>query len=651
MAPFNQNRTFCVLSRHRLFGVLVCGLFLLCCAVVEANSQPDKKPAGGFSIKKDAAGKYWFVDPQGNPFLSIGINNIIAKPFRPKPDTRYYDPVPNQFASLDGWKQDVLKILQQNGFNTIGAWSDAPLYDGTVYGTVCLYVAGYADDRCLEGLRPGFEDRIRENIALMLDRYPDSARTFGVFLDNEMPWFGHGAWGDISNYTLLEKALSLPDKDPAKQSAVDFLKQRHDSAETLSKAWGKPLASWQGLTFDYARSCISRQASDDRQAFVEYAAQAFYKTAAATVRQLLPGKLILGTRFAAYAPEPVIRACGRYCDVISFNDYQPLPSTDPDMLARYWIWGGGKPLMVTEFSWRAQENTSGNPNTGGAGAVVKTQAQRAENYRQYVRDLLSYPMVIGAHWFEFADQSPQGRFDGENSNYGIVDIHHQPYTELLAAMKQTNAEAKKLHAQSAHQIPESLPRPKAVVFQPSQRPDRPPFIELLNSPIKGPELFLAPDAKMEIKKESNFLEIPIDTGNQWGCGVFFFGPDVFKSSPGTDYVTNMDGYSAMELDAAIGKETVFDVFLDEAGIGAPNAVSYDTSAGDDAEGFLIPANQGAGTRFVYRFELKNLQARNDWGNQKGLRKVDMHAMKGVSLFFHGGQGQDTIRIYSLKLVR
>ena len=105
------------------------------------------------------------------------------------------------------------------------------------------------------------------------------------------------------------------------------------------------------------------------------------------------------------------------------------------------------------------------------------------------------------------------------------------------------------------------------------------------------------------------------------------------------------------IGCTVGDSTVFDLFLDEAGVAAPNAPSYDTSGGDDAEGFLIPSNRGSGKRTRYCFELKNLQARKDWGNQKGMRKVDIHAIKGISLYFHGGQGEDTIRLYSLKLVR
>jgi len=624
-----------------LFGLVAC-LTAGCCL-----------GTGQFSVKADANGKYWFVDPQGKQFLSIGINDILPEPPRPKPNTQYYNPVINQFkGDFNAWKKDVFKILQEAGFNTLGAWSDGRLYDGPIYGTVCLYVASHEKNRCLEGLRPGFEERIKKNAQIILDIYPHMDNVFGVYLDNEMAWYGHAAWGDIPNYTLLESALLLPKEDSAHQAAANFLKKRYGSADAMSKAWGKPLASWDDLTFDYARSSVNKESLDARTVFIAFAADAFFKTACDTVRRILPGKLILGTRFADYAPEPVIAACGRYCDVISFNNYRVTPAADSDMLARYWLWGGKKPLMVTEYAWRAKENSSGNPNSGGAGAVVQTQAQRAQNYSCYLEDLLSYPMVIGAHWFEFADQSPQGRWDGENSNYGIVDIHHRPYKELLAAMKKTNAGIETLHARSDRQAPQSLPQPKAVIFEPGQYPGRPPFIDVLNTPPAGePELYHAPDAQIDLKKEADCLVISFDTGKEWGCGVLFFGPKEFANAASPVHAADMGGYSAIELDAVIGTNIVFDLFVDEAGIGPINAASYDTSGGDDGEGFLIPSIQGKQQRQVYRLELKNLEPRTNWGNQKGARKVDVHSIKGMSLFFHGGQGKDQIKVYSLKWVR
>lgn len=617
-----------------------------------AQLAPAASNAKAFRVTQDSAGKCWLVDPQGSRFLSLGVNNIRPEPWRPTPGTQFFNPLPTQYnGNLTAWKEDVWKLLQEHGLNTLGAWSDGGLYDGPLYGTVCLYVASYAADRCLEGLRPGFADRVKENTQIMLDTYPHLDNVFGVFLDNEMPWFGHGAWGDVPNHTLLEVALNLPAEDEARRAAVRFLQSRYDSPEALSSAWGKPLASWDGLTFAYARSCVSAAAQQDRADFVALAAEAFYKTACETVRQILPGKLILGTRYAEYAPQPVIEACGRHCDIISFNHYTRNPQADRDLLARYWIWGGQKPLIVTEFSWRAEENTSGNPNSGGAGGVVKTQAQRAQNYSRYVEDLLACPMVVGAHWFEFADQSPQGRFDGENSNYGIVDIHNRPYTELLTAMKQTNEAAKKLHADSPRQAPESLPKPKAVTFEPGQYPGRPPAVDLLEAPVKGPEIFHAADASLDIKQTDKTLIVQIDTGSDWGGGVSFYGPAQFKNSSGPQYSTNLGGYTAIEIDATIPKDVFFDFYLDEAGVGPANAPSYDSSCGDDCESFTLPALQGVGSRHTYRLELADLQPRTNWGSQKGLRKIDVASLKGVALYFHGGQGTQQIRLFSMKLVR
>jgi agarase len=86
------------------------------------------------------------------------------------------------------------------------------------------------------------------------------------------------------------------------------------------------------------------------------------------------------------------------------------------------------------------------PNTNGAGPLVPTEAQRAAAYQRYVTAALSKPAIVGLHWFEHADQPAEGRFDGENSNFGIVTINDDVYEKLTQVMKSVNAEAEALHA-------------------------------------------------------------------------------------------------------------------------------------------------------------------------------------------------------------
>jgi len=608
----------------------------------------------GFTVKQDVNGKFWFVDPQGRNFLSIGINNITPSAWNPRPNTDYYDAAKTVFGGdYTKWKDDVSRILNKNGFNTLGAWSDPGLYDNQVYGTICLYVTGYSNERCFDGFKPDFEQNVLENARQMLSKYKNTENVIGFFLDNEMPWYGRNGWEDVPNYTMLEAAIELPVSHPAHQAAKQFLKSRYPAESSFNEAWGGNLNSWDDVNIGTLRRCLNEKTQKDRAEFTYLAAEKFFAPACRVVRQLAPGKLILGVRFAGHgAPAGAIEACGKYCDVVSFNNYQILPKADERMLASYYILSGRKPLMVTEYSWRARENTSGNPNSGGAGAVVETQAQRAESYKTYVGSMLSYPMVIGAHWFEFADQSPQGRFDGENSNYGVVDIKHRPYTELLVAMAQTNVMLSKIHAESGINAFKSLPEQTKVIFEPAQHPERPPTLNLLKCEfVRGPELFCAPDANVSLKQQPNALTIEYNTGGDWGCGVLFFGPKMYSLSRGPSFATDLSGYSALEIDACVPKGVSFEAVADEAGVAESTSFNYNTEAGDDGESFAFKTTSGTGKRETIRFNFNELTIRKTWGNQRGARRFDLNAMKGFGLYVHGGQSRGQIDLYSFCLVR
>ena len=77
---------------------------------------------------------------------------------------------------------------------------------------------------------------------------------------------------------------------------------------------------------------------------------------------------------------------------------------------------------------------------------MPTQAERAVAYRRYAVAAVSQPAIVGFHWFEHADQPAEGRFDGENSNFGIVTINDEVYEKLTQTMKSVNAEADAVHA-------------------------------------------------------------------------------------------------------------------------------------------------------------------------------------------------------------
>ena len=77
---------------------------------------------------------------------------------------------------------------------------------------------------------------------------------------------------------------------------------------------------------------------------------------------------------------------------------------------------------------------------------MKNQVERAVAYRYYVEQPAADPLVIGTHWFEWIDEPPAGRADGESMGIGILDVTDRPYPELLAAMRTTHQRLLDVHS-------------------------------------------------------------------------------------------------------------------------------------------------------------------------------------------------------------
>jgi len=603
--------------------------------------------APSYSVTKDQDGRYWFQSPDGKRLFSAGINNIASLPFRPREGTQFYQPLvstfPNDFAA---WSTSVRSILTAAHFNTVGAWSDpAVAASPGIYRTPVLYAAGTESDRCLDTFRPGFESRVRTNVEAMLAKYPDRSDILGVFLDNEMPWFGINAWDAPLNYTVLERAFTLPDADPARLAAIEFLKSKHKTIEGLNAAWGITAPDWSKLSADHLSTSTNAASLADREAFVGIAAERFYTVAAAEVRRIAPELLILGSRFAGDAPLSVITACGKVSDVVSVNYYSGA-KVPARVLAKFHV-TTGKPLMITEFSWRAKENQSGNPNSRGAGAVLLTQAERAAHYSEFVEDLAQYPMVIGTCWFEWADQSPQGRFDGEDSNYGVVDIRHGRYEALLTAMAATNAKLHDLHAKSTRPAPTQILPPESITLKSGQQPGRPPQVSLLADWIQNPDVWGASDASLSYVMSNKVCHITYTPGLSYGAGISFYLPTSSRSTnvgdPAT-IVADADGYTQVVLEAEAPAGVELNFVLAEA-----NCVKPGSSKLDDGEAFLSDPIIAKAGRQTYRISLTDFKLNLFHGSQSGSKAIDMSSLGIVGLQFKGGPSQGQAKLYSFTL--
>ncbi len=414
---------------------------------------------------------FWLVDPDGGRFLSKGVNTVCFDPDQVRNTHRapYADTCRKKYGGQHSWRVAVANRLANWNFNTLGCWSDelvasagsSPLATTPTIALGASFRLHRPDEVFPDVFDPAFSGHIRASAKDRCTKRRNEAGLLGTFIDNELYWSPD--WRGAEE--LLTLFLNLPAHRPGRVAAILRLEERYREFSQFNAVWRTPARSWEEFgTIGHVEAPFFRMPpggqndaleakanqanpvrsafSADCDAFVAVVAEAYFQLCVAAIRAVDPNHLVIGSRFG-YQPQPnVIAAAGRYVDVVSSNCYDLDASAAIDAYA-----ATGKPCLISEFSFRGDD--SGLPNTNGAGPRVASQTERAQCFERYVTAALKKPAVVGYHWFEHADQPAEGRFDGENSNYGTVTIEDNVYAELTETMTRVNATAEQIHAKAA----------------------------------------------------------------------------------------------------------------------------------------------------------------------------------------------------------
>jgi hypothetical protein len=414
---------------------------------------------GYFSVREEE-GRAWLIDPDGERFFSIGacVTNPQAY-FAPDLGyAPYYLNILERYGSEAAWADATVDRLRAWGFNSLGAWSAPELFRGRIPYTTVLYLSGSA---WLEGDFPdyygdAFADRVAQVIAEQVAPRADDPELIGYFLDNEMRWGPD--WRGASD--LFAGYFAFPAESAGKRALIAFLRDRYDGdVAAFNRTWGTEIAAFDDLLAVTAVEPVSlipaRRA--DREAFLRRTAERFFAACHDAIRDADPNHLILGARFVSWTtPRAVAEAIAPYSDVVSVNHYMVAPafvgpmgalrrlidSLDPLPLLREFHETTGRPILISEWSIRAMD--AGLPNTVPPDfffVTVNTQAERADYFERVAREAFADGFIVGYHWFSYMDEPPEGRFDGENSNFGIVDNRDDPWETLTRRMAEVNADA------------------------------------------------------------------------------------------------------------------------------------------------------------------------------------------------------------------
>jgi hypothetical protein len=413
---------------------------------------------GRFRVEQ-VDGVWWLVTPSGHPFFSAGVTGVRS--FGDwAPDLGgypYLDNVLARHGSAAAWAEVALARLRQAGVNTAGAWSENQWFAGRFPYTQFLEFSPGAPEvpntgtQLAKPLRDFFDPSFEAAaVAIAEGARPcaEDAYCIGVFSDNELPW-GPGLAQALA---YVDAYMRLAAGAPGKLALQQFFEARYaGDVAAFNAAWNLALPGFDALQPLAALASNTAASRADRQAFRGVVAGRYFRVVHDALRAVDPALLILGARFLSYSLAPdVIAAAAPWVDVLSMNAYEwnetwfaiaqasaavnglyPFSALFDDLDAAYAT--AGRPILISEFGYRADD--SGLPNsTPPIYPNWATQAERADAYERYLDGVLARPWIVGAHWFKHCDQPATGRNDGEDNNWGVVDIEDEPYPEIALRM-------------------------------------------------------------------------------------------------------------------------------------------------------------------------------------------------------------------------
>jgi len=387
------------------------------------SSTLQKTKATGFFRAEKIGDRWWIIDPEGYHNIQMIING-----FRKGTSERNKKSFEALYKSDNEWMKKTAEKFADIGLNGTGSWSTDALiqtYNATSenqklsYSINLRFMAAYGKKRGGTYQLPGnigfpnqtifvFDTEFKtfcDSLAKAeISNLKNDLNLFGYFSDNELP-FG------VKN---LEGYLTLKNpNDPGRLAAEKWLNEKGVSNENIT--------------------------DKERNEFAGFVADKYFKTVSEAIRKADPNHLYLGSRLHGGAKfvSDIMKAAGKYCDVVSINYYGVWTPVAEHM--SNWAKWTNKPFIITEFYTKAMD--SGLANTTGAGYTVHTQKDRGMAYQDFCLALLESKNCVGWHYFKYQDNDPTAKgVDPSNidSNKGIINNDYKFYDELVNRMKQLN---------------------------------------------------------------------------------------------------------------------------------------------------------------------------------------------------------------------
>ena len=410
-------------------------------------------------------GKRWYlVDPDGYRFISTGLDCCIPGEIGYISDIEcLHDELPDEKTFADAyeepfeynrdckgdflsfqivnlmkaygtdWKNKWMKLTRNRlvdwRMNTIGNWSNLEFIRSAKLPYVWpLENFPTTETKIFRDFPDVYSEEYASNsvkFGQQLTKFKGDPYMIGYFLRNEPEW------AFVENLLIAEKLLENPENTSSKQVFISELKDKYKNIDALNLAWNKEFKSFDDLQKSQKDAAsYSEKAKQDIYDFSVKMITRYVALPSTECRKVDPDHMNLGMRYAMLI-DPILLSGYENFDVFSINCYYVDSYDMVEQAGKI----TNKPIIVGEFHFGALD-----VGMLAAGICsVMTQKDRGLAYQVYYERSMKSQYFVGSHFFQYNDQATLGRFDGENTQIGFVDVCNKPYDTFINEVRSTNA--------------------------------------------------------------------------------------------------------------------------------------------------------------------------------------------------------------------
>jgi hypothetical protein len=393
------------------------------------------KATGFFRTEKDK--RWWLVTPEGNAFLSFGINHLYPDLFRQAYNSEAWQKrlgIENIrenhefFPALRSW---FLQTCKNYGFNTVSVHNALQVINKPQPAMPYLQPIKFID---VPHWKPivipaNFVDVFAPDFATHCDQL---ARKHAAPLKDDPYLIGYSMTDcplfteedcrertDVIGGGRRKARIGWPRRlrnfgadAPGKQAYVATMRRIYrDSVKDFNVTYGTDFASFDALAaasnWRPETQLSNANETRDNVEFLKVVVDQYYKTAKAAIRRYDPNHMFIGDKLNANTDsiDVVLPVAAQYVDVVLYQMY-----------ARYEV-------QQPPF-----------------GPIADNLQQRAEWTEEFFRKAFARPDFVGWHYCGLIDANNRTPRKKERQHSGLLDDFGKPYLELQSTLKNCSRE-------------------------------------------------------------------------------------------------------------------------------------------------------------------------------------------------------------------